>query len=107
MMNSNPAVREGAELLVLNGTGEQGVAADEKTYLEKRGYNIKDIDNAPEGEYSYDVDIEIYDTSEGTAPETRRALEKLYGVEMKEMSELPNGISGIGYDFIIIVGGTL
>ena len=106
MFKSNPAEREGAQILVLNGTGEDGVAAEEKERLEKKGYTIKDIDNAPEGEYVYTEDVEVYDTSEGTKPETRQALEDFYGVDAKEEAELPNGISGIGYDFIIILGNS-
>ena len=104
MLKSNPAEREGAELEVLNGTGEAGVAATEKERLEKHGYTIAEIANAPEGEYAYVEDIEIYDTSEGLKPETKAALETFYGVEMKPMKDLPNGISPIGYDFIIIIG---
>ncbi len=106
MFKSNPAEREGAQILVLNGTGEDGVAAEEKERLEKKGYTIKDIDNAPEGEYVYAEDVEVYDTSEGTKPETRQALEDFYGVDAKEEAELPNGISRIGYDFIIILGNS-
>ena len=107
MLKSNPAEREGANLLVLNGTGEDGVAAEERNYLEKKGYTVLEIANAPEGEYEYAEDIEIYDTSEGLKPDTKKALEDLYGVEMKAEAELPNGISGVGYDFIIIVGGAV
>jgi len=104
-LKNSAAEREGAEILVLNGTGEAGVAAEERAYLEKKGYLVKEIANAPEGEYQYTADIEVYDTSEGKAPDTRKALEKLYSVTAKEEAELPNGISGVGYDFIIIVGG--
>ncbi|MBQ7802640.1 LCP family protein [Candidatus Saccharibacteria bacterium] len=103
-LKSSPAEREGAEILVLNGTEEDGVASEERARLEKKGYVVKDIANAPEGEYEYTEDIEVYDTSEGTKPETRQALEDFYGVEIKDLSALPNGISPIGYDFIIIVG---
>ena len=102
MLKSSPAEREGAELEVLNGTGEAGVAAAEKERLEKHGYIIKNIDDAPEGEYT--EDIEIYDTSEGLKPETKKALEDFYGVEMRPMEDLPADISPIGYDFIIIIG---
>lgn len=104
MLKSNPAEREGAEIEVLNGTGEAGVAATEKERLEKRGYTITEVGNAPEGDYKYTEDIEIYDTSEGLKPETKKALEDFYGVEMKPMEDLPNDISPIGYDFIIIIG---
>ena len=103
-LKSNPAEREGAALIVYNGTGEDGVAATEREALEEKGYTVKEIANAPEGEYKYTEDIEIYDASEGLKPDTKKALEVYYGVEMKDMSLLPNGISPIGYDFIIIVG---
>ena len=103
-LKSNPAEREGAVLIVYNGTGEAGVAAQEREMLEGKGYTVREIANAPEGEYKYTQEVEIYDASEGLKPETKKALEKLYGVEMKDMAELPNGISPIGYDYIIILG---
>ncbi|MBR3320155.1 LCP family protein [Candidatus Saccharibacteria bacterium] len=103
-LKSNPAEREGATLIVYNGSGEEGVAAKEREALEEKGYIVKDIANAPEGDYKYTEDIELYDASEGLKPDTKKALEKFYGVEAKDMSELPNGISPIGYDFIIIIG---
>ncbi len=103
-LKSNPTEREGAVIIVYNGTGEAGVAAQEQEMLEEKGFSVKEIANAPEGEYKYTEDIEIYDASEGLKPDTKKALEKYYGLEMKDMAELPNGISPIGYDFIIIVG---
>ena len=103
-LKSNPAEREGAVLIVYNGSGEEGVAAKEQAALEEKGYRVKEIANAPEGEYKYTEDVEIYDASEGLKPDTKKALEKYYGVTMKDMSALPNGISPIGYDFIIIIG---
>ena len=103
-LKSNPAEREGAVLIVYNGSGEDGAAAQERELLEDKGYRVKDIANAPEGEYKYVEDIELYDASEGLKPDTKKALQKFYGVEAKDMSLLPNGISPIGYDFIIIVG---
>jgi len=103
-LKSNPAEREGAVIIVYNGTGEEGVAAKEQEALESKGYRVKEIANAPEGEYKYTEDVEVYDASEGLKPDTKKALEKYYGVTMKDMSQLPNGISPIGYDFIIIIG---
>ncbi len=103
-LKSNPAQREGAVIIVYNGTGEDGVAATEKAALEERGYSVKEIANAPEGDYKYTEDIELYDASEGMKPETKKALERFYGVEAKDMEDLPNDITPIGYDFIIIVG---
>ncbi len=106
-MKSSPAEREGAVIIVYNGSGEPGVAAQERELLEENGYGVREIANAPEGEYKYLEDIEIYDASEGLKPETKKALERFYGIEMKDMSLLPNGISPIGYDFIIIIGDPL
>ena len=103
-LKSNPTEREGAVIIVYNGTGEAGVAAQEQEALEEKGFKVAEIANAPEGEYKYTEDIEIYDASEGLKPETKKALEKYYGLEMKDMSLLPNDITPIGYDFIIIVG---
>jgi len=103
-MKSNPAEREGAVIIVYNGSGEAGVAAQERELLEENGYSVREIANAPEGDYKYLEDVEIYDASEGLKPETKKALERFYGIEMKDMSLLPNGISPIGYDFIIIIG---
>ena len=104
MLVSDPVAREGAKVEILNGTGEAGVAATEQAKLEEKGYTVIKIGDAPEGAYSYDAEVEIYDTSEGKMPETKKALEERYGVEMKAEAELPNGISGYGVDFIIIVG---
>ena len=103
-LKSNPAEREDAVIIVYNGSGEEGVAAKEQEALESKGYRVKEIANAPEGEYKYTEDIEVYDASEGLKPDTKKALEKYYGVTMKDMSALPNGISPVGYDFIIIIG---
>ena len=104
-LKSNPAEREGAIIIVYNGSGEDGVASQERELLEEKGYRVKEIANAPEGEYKFTEDIELYDASEGLKPDTKKALEKFYGVEAKDMDLLPNGISPVGYDFIIIVGG--
>jgi LCP family protein required for cell wall assembly len=106
-LKSNPAEREGAVIIVYNGSGEDGVASQERELLEEKGYKVKEIANAPEGEYKFTEDIELYDASEGLKPDTKKALEKFYGVEAKDMSLLPNGISPVGYDFIIIVGGVV
>lgn len=106
-LKSNPAEREGAVIIVYNGSGEDGVAGQERELLEEKGYKVKEIANAPEGEHKFIEDIELYDTSEGLKPDTKKALEKFYGVEAKDMSLLPNGISPVGYDFIIVVGGVV
>ena len=104
MLESNPLKREDATVAVLNGSGIVGAAAKEAEKLESEGYKITKVDDAPEGEYPYTVEVEVYDASEGLKPETKKLLEDYYGVELKPESSLPNGISGYGYDFLIILG---
>ncbi|MBQ6147643.1 LCP family protein [Candidatus Saccharibacteria bacterium] len=102
-LSSDPAVREGATILVLNGTGEVGVAAAEKERLaEELKIKSAETGDAPEGEYNQKYTV--YATDDGLKPETRKLLEKFYEQSAKEIAELPEGISAIGYDFIIIVG---
>ena len=69
--------------------------------LEAEGFKVTEIGDVSEGEWT---GVTVFDASEGLKPETKKALEKYYGVKMKEMSELPAGVSPIGYDFIIILG---
>lgn len=101
MINDSPVEREVAKLEVLNGSEEAGVASAERVKLEAEGFKVTEIGDVPEGEWT---GVTVFDASEGLKPETKKALEKYYGVEMKEMSELPAGVSPIGYDFIVIIG---
>lgn len=99
--SSNAAAREGADILVLNGSGEQGVASAEKKRLENEGFVVKEIDNAPDGEYAEHYTVYVLNDSK---PGTKAALEKFYNVAAKEITEVPVGINTAGYDFIVIVG---
>ena len=102
-ISSDPAEREGAKILVLNGTGREGVASDEKARLaEELKIKSAEIDDAPEGEYSNLYTL--YATDEGKKPETKKILEEFYEQEAIDEEDLPDGISGYGWDFIIIVG---
>lgn len=102
-ISSDPAEREGAKILVLNGTGETGAAGAEAERL-KEELKIKSAktDDAPEGEYS--GKYTLYATDEGKKPETKKLLEKFYEQEATEEEDLPEGVSGYGWDFIVIVG---
>ena len=102
-LSSDVAEREGAGILILNGTGETGVAAAEKERLAKE-LQIKSAEtgDAPAGEYT--EEYILYTVDDGKKPETRVALEKFYGQSGKTEEELPEGVSAEGYDFIIILG---
>ena len=103
-LSSDVAEREGAGILVLNGTGETGVAAKEKERLaEELKIKSAETGDAPEGEYTEEYILYVVD--DGKKPETRAILEKFYAQSGKGEEELPEGVSADGYDFIIIVGG--
>lgn len=99
--SSNPAARENAGILVLNGSGEAGVASAEKKRLTDEGFNVTDIDNAPDGEYSSHYYVYALNQEK---PGTKKALEKFYGVTAGGITDVPVGINTSGYDFIVIVG---
>lgn len=97
-LSSNPVVREGAVVAVLNGSGVAGVAQTEADKLEKKGYTIGLIANAAEGDYGA---YTVYQIGTGNE-ETAKRLEKLYGVTLKKTT--PPVAVGAGTDFIVIVG---
>lgn len=99
--SSDPAVREEAKTLVLNGSGVSGAAATEKSELEKAGFNVAQIGDAPEGKYK--EAYYIYNITD-TMPGTIKSLEKRYDTTAKPADELPAGIQPKGYDIIIIIG---
>ncbi|MCR5832373.1 MAG: LCP family protein [Candidatus Saccharibacteria bacterium] len=97
--NSDPVVREAADIMVLNGTETEGLAASEKKSLEEDGFTIKTIDNAPEGTYTQKyLIVKLGDNIDGTI----KGLEKRYSVTATDV--LPEGINGGNHDIIIILG---
>ena len=104
-LSNDPAEREGAKILVLNGTGETGAAGAETERLaEELKIKSAKTDDAPEGEYS--GHYTLYATDEGKKPETKKILEKFYEQEATEEEDLPEGVSGYGWDFIVIIGSS-
>ncbi|MBR0480284.1 LCP family protein [Candidatus Saccharibacteria bacterium] len=95
------ATREGANLLVLNGTGVSGTASKERDSLEANGFTVGAIDDAPDGEYP--AKYYIYDVT-AKCPGTLASLQKKYDVEASTIETLPEGIQAQGFDFVIIVG---
>lgn len=100
-LTSDPAAREGAVILVLNGSGEIGIAAAEKVELEKNGFKGVKTDDAPEGEYTeryylYDVD--------GTKTHTLTKLAEKYNTNVRTAVDLPEGIDTTGINVVVIIG---
>ncbi len=98
--NSSAVVREAANVVVLNGTSEAGLAQTEADKLMKKGYIITSTSNTPTDTYK---DIQVYVLTK-KKPGTKAALEKLYGITAKTTS--PPIQATPGTDFIIIVGAS-
>ncbi|MBR3368912.1 LCP family protein [Candidatus Saccharibacteria bacterium] len=101
MLSSDPIVREGSTIEVLNGTDGNGVASAEKIKLENEGFVVSLIGDAPEG--SYDA-VEIYVLDEKMSG-TKEKLESFYNVKVKPSVDMPVEIVSSA-DFVIIIGKT-
>ena len=97
-LTSNPVVREGANVTVLNGSGVAGVGQTVADTLTKQGFTIDEVANAPEGEYA---DIEVYQIGDGNTA-TAAKLKELYGITIKTATP-PVSVTG-ETDFVVIVG---
>ncbi|MBR3177422.1 LCP family protein [Candidatus Saccharibacteria bacterium] len=95
---SDPIARENPKILILNGTGESGVASAEKSKLEADGFDNIFVDDAPEG---YWEGIRLYDVTERT-PGSLGKIAGKYSVSTS--TKVPAEINATGYDIVIIVG---
>ena len=99
MLSNDPRLYEEPTIVVLNATGEVGIAGSERDKLTADGYVNIEIGDAPEGEY--DSGYSLYALSEDT-PSTKQLLETYYNLTAKPLSDLPENISK-DYDFVIII----
>ena len=72
--SSDPVVREGASLVVLNGAGTQGLASSVKASLTAKNYSVDAVGDA----LATQPTTTIIDTSGGKYPLTLQQLHKLY-----------------------------
>ncbi len=97
-LSSNAVVREAAEVVVLNGTEEIGLAQKEADILTKKGYTITSTDNSAS---NYETTA-VYKLKKGYAG-TKAALEKRYGVTVQ--TKLPADITvDVGTVFVVVLG---
>lgn len=94
---SDPVVKEGAKIAVLNGSEVFGAAQKEADWLEEQGLMVHQIDNAPAGEHTT---TKVYQRTDGMGA-TKAKLESLYGVSVAENMSVP--VNG-EIDFIVILG---
>ena len=96
---NNPVTKEGAKIVVLNGTGTTGVAQTEADALTAKGYTISAYDNAPDGTYEA---VEIYKIGEGNTA-TTEALKTRYSVSTIKTSVPPLAVDD-DVSFVIVIG---
>lgn len=101
MFSSNPAVREDANIAVLNGSGEVGVASQEKVKLVNDGYTNVTAADAPDG--NYNESYYVYHVS-GKTPGTAEVLADKYETIIRGSEELPENIDTTGVDVVVIIG---
>ena len=99
-LQKNPVVNESANLLVLNGSGESGIADKERDILKEANFNVKGIGNAPSGNYFERV--YLYPIT--NKPATKERLEKYYNTKALDSDLMPTGIDTDGVDFVVILG---
>lgn len=97
-LSSDPVLREGASVVVLNGSGIPGVAQTEADKLKEQGYTIGAVTNAPAGEYGPYTVYQIGSGNTGTAAK----LKKLYNVTIQKTA--PPVAVADGTKFVVIVG---
>lgn len=101
-LSTDPIVRENAAILVLNGSGESGVASSEATKLENLNYNVADYANAWSQDFTgYTIYALNSDKSQTVA-----ALESLYGVSASDTSAIPSDLDYSDYDIIVVLGAS-
>ncbi|HET8883993.1 MAG TPA: LCP family protein [Candidatus Saccharimonadales bacterium] len=96
--SSDPVTREGASVVVLNGSGVAGVAQQEADKLTASGFIVSLVGNAPADTYA---DVEVYQIGEGMSA-TKSKLESAFGVTVKT-SAPPIAVAD-GVNFVVIFG---
>ena len=97
LTSSDPVVREGAQVVVLNGTGVNGLANKMAARLRAKNLLVTSVGDSP---LPTQANTLIIDTSQGKKPNTSTVLTKLVG---KPVSQNTYGLN-YDADFIIILG---
>jgi hypothetical protein len=103
LTSSNPIVKEGASVVILNGSDVVGLAAKQKTILVDKGVNVASIADATR-EYPTTM---IVDNSGGADPNTLKLLKQLYpGTTTTSNTTPAEATEAQGYtaSFVVILG---
>ena len=97
-ITSEAFMKEGATVVVLNGSGVAGAGQTAADKLSGMGFTVVSVSNAPEGSYTR---REVYQKSESGFTATRAKLKSLYGSVKTGTSVFPGAGTA---DFVVIVG---
>lgn len=103
LTSSNPVVKEGASVVILNGSDVVGLAAKEQTALEGKGLSVSSIADASR-EYTGTM---IVNNSDGADPNSLKLLQQLYpGTTVTTDTTPTEATEAQGYnaDFVVILG---
>ncbi len=98
VLSSNEVTREGANVVVLNGSGKAGVAQTQADKLIGQGFTVSGVDTAPAGTYA---DVEVYQIGKGMS-KTKSKLESMFKVKVKTTAA-PVSVAD-GTNFVVIFG---
>jgi len=91
---------ENASIVLLNGSGREGLATEKAEELRSYGYNVTEVANAPSGNYRQTM---LVDLRGGANRYTERYLEQRFRINA--VSNLPDAAIQPGdADFVIILG---
>ena len=97
LTTNNPVLREGATVVVLNGTDVTGLAARAKTALEAKDITVAAVGDA----LSPSATTTIIDISGGKKPATLKLLQQLYGTNVATANPYDGTYNA---DFIVVLG---
>ncbi len=97
LTSNNPVVKEGAQVVVLNGTTTDGLAGQAETALKAKSITVTAIGDAS----ANTATTTIIDASGGTMPATLSLLKQLYGTNVTTTNPYANTYDA---DFIVILG---
>ncbi len=100
-LSSDPVVREGANVVVMNGTQMPGLALTESDKLTEAGYTVSNATNAPTTDYKTTT---IYRINQKAMNGTAKALAKRYGIKLTTTA--PSFTVDGGVDFVVIIGAS-
>lgn len=97
LTSSSAVVREGAGVVVLNGTNAAGLAANAQATLTGKGINVTTVGDA----VTPTVTTLIIDASNGSKPATFQLLKQLYGTNVTTVNPYARTYTA---DFIVVLG---